>query len=80
MFLKKLAVLFQAPGDARFIQIVRGHFHFDAVAGGEANPAFAHFAADGGEDHVFVVEFDAEHGSRQYGVDAPFYFNVFFSH
>jgi hypothetical protein len=29
---------------------------------------------------VFVIQFHAEHGSRQNGVDAPFHFDMFFSH
>ena len=70
--------LFQPPGDARLVEVVGRHFHFDAVANGEAHPAFAHFAADGGEDDVLVVQFDAEHGSGQNRLDTAFYFNVFF--
>ena len=70
----------QAPSDAGFVQVVRRHFHFHAIAGGESDPAFAHFAADGGEHHVFIVEFHAEHGSGQYGVNAAFDFDMFFSH
>ena len=50
------------------------------VADGEAHPAFAHFAADGGEDEMLVFEFDAEHRAGQHRLDAPFDFNVFFFH
>ena len=70
--------LFQPPSDARLVQIVGRHFHFDAVADGEAHPAFAHFAADGGEDEMLVVQLDAEHRAGQDGLDAAFDFDVFF--
>jgi hypothetical protein len=70
----------EPPGDARLVQIVGRHFHFHAVADGQAHPAFAHFAADGREDEMLVVQFDAEHRAGQHGRDATFDFNVFFSH
>ena len=60
---ERLASL-QPPHNTRFVQIVGGHFHFDAVAGGEPDPSFAHFSRDGRQNEVLVVEFDAEHGSR----------------
>ena len=72
--------LFQPPGDARLVQVVGRHFHAHAVADSEPDPAFAHLATDGGEDEVLVVQFDPEHGAGQHGLDAPFYFNVFFFH
>lgn len=68
----------QAPRDARLVEVIGGHLHLDAVADGEADPAFAHFAADGGEDFVFIVEFDAEHGAWEDGGDAAFDFDGFF--
>ena len=72
--------LLQPPDDAGFVQVVRRHLHFDAVANGEADPAFAHFAADRGEDEVLVVELDAEHGSGENGVDDSFDFDGRFFH
>jgi hypothetical protein len=72
--------LFQSPGDARFVQIVRGHLHFNMVADRKAHPTLAHFAADCGQDEVFVRQFDPEHGPGQYGRNATFDFNVFFFH
>ncbi len=72
--------LFEPPDDARLVEVVGRHLHFHAVAHGQADPAFAHLAANGGEDEVLVVEFDAEHGSGQNGRDATFDFNVFFFH
>ena len=70
----------EPPNDAGFVQVVGGHFHFDAVAGGDADPALAHFAGDGREDHVFVVQFDPEHRSGQDRLDAAFYFDMLFTH
>ena len=70
--------LFQPPGNARLVEVVGRHFHFDAVANGQAHPAFAHFAADGGEDDVLVVEFDTKHRAGQNGLDPTFDFDVFF--
>ena len=55
----------QSPDNTPFVQIVRGHFHFHAVANRESDPAFAHFSGDGGQDEVLVIQFDAEHGSGQ---------------
>ena len=73
-------VLLQPPDNARFVQIVRGHFHFDAVANGESSPAFAQFAGDGRQDEVLVVELDAEHGTGQDGLDDSFDFDWRFLH
>ena len=73
-------VLLQPPNDSRFVQIVGRHFHFDAVADGESNPAFSHFARDGCEDEVLVVELDAEHGTGQNRVDDSFDFDWHFFH
>jgi hypothetical protein len=70
----------QAPGDSTFIEIVRGHLHFDTVARGEADPSLAHFAANSGEHHVLVVKFDPEHGSRQNQRDYTFDFDMSFFH
>ena len=74
------ARLLQAPDNPAFGQIVGGHLHLDAVADGEADPAFAHFAADRGQDQVFVGKLDAKHRAGEHGVDAAFNFNVFFFH
>jgi hypothetical protein len=75
-----LEALFQTPDDAGFVQIIRGHLHFDAVTNSEADPALAHLAGDDGEDEVFVVQFDAEHGSGQHGVNDAFNFDGRFFH
>ena len=73
-------LLFQPPDDPGFVQIVGGHFHFNSVADCEPDPAFAHLPGDGGEDEVFVVQFDAEHGARQNGMDDSFDFDGRFFH
>ena len=70
----------QAPRDARFFEIVGRHFHFHAVPGDETDETLAHFAADRGEHHVFIVQFDAEHRSSQHRVNATFYFDSLFFH
>lgn len=56
-------ILAEAVDDASFIDIVRGHFHFDPIANGEANKALAHFAGDVGKDLMLVSQRYAEHGS-----------------
>ena len=66
------------PNDPRLVEVVRGHFHFHAVADDEADKTFAHFAGDGGEDLVLVVEFDPEHRARQHGQYTPLHLNVLF--
>src|SRR5277367_2443228 len=57
----RTAGLFQPPGDARLVEVVGRHLHFHPVSDGEAHPAFAHLAANGGQHEVFVVQFDAKH-------------------
>ena len=74
----KLRSSAQPPSDAALGQIVGRHFHAHAVASGEADPAFAHLATDGGEDEVLVIELDPEHGAGEDDIHATFYFNVFF--
>jgi len=73
-------VSLQPPNDARFVQIVWRHLHFNAVADGESNPAFAHFSRDGRQDKVLVVEFDSEHCSRQNRVHYSLDFDWCFFH
>lgn len=68
----------QSPDNPRLVQIVGRHFHLYAVADDEANEAFTHLAGDGGEDLVFIVELDLEHGSRQDGQDAAFHLDMLF--
>src|SRR5437867_3545363 len=68
----------QPPGDAGLVQIVGGHLHLHAVAGGQADEALAHLAGNGGQHLVLVVEFHPEHRACQHGDDAAFYFNVLF--
>jgi len=70
----------QPPDDACLVQIVGGHFHFDAVAGGEPDPAFAHFSADSGQHDVVIVELNSEHRSGQNRMHDTFDFDMFFFH
>ena len=70
------AGLSQAEGDAGFAQIVRRHFHADAVADGEADEVFAHLARDVRENFVLLhVQSHAEHGSGQNRFDRAFNFD-----
>ncbi len=80
VFTKLRDALFEPPGDARFIEIVRRHLHFHAVADGETHPSLAHFATDRGEHEVLVVQLDAEHSPRQHCLHAAFDFNMCFFH
>ena len=68
----------QPPNDARFIQVVRRHFHFYAVAGGEPDKLFAHFSGDGRQYEMPVSEFDAKHGSGQDQLHRSFDFDGLF--
>ena len=70
--------LAQTPSDAALVQIIGRHFEFDAVADGEADPPFAHFARDGGEHGVLVLELHPEHRAREHGLNAAFDFDMFF--
>ena len=67
--------------DAGFIQIVRGHFHIDLVADGDADEVFSHFARNMGEDFVSIGEGDPEHRAGQHlrHISSQFYW-VFFWH
>jgi hypothetical protein len=62
------------------MHIVGGHLHLDAITHRQAHPPFAHFAANGSEHEMFVVEFDAKHGAGQNRGNTAFDFNVFFFH
>ena len=72
--------LSKPPDDPRFVQVIGGHLHLDAIADRDADPALAHFSGDSGKHHVFVVQFDPKHRAGEDGLDAAFYFNMFFVH
>lgn len=75
------AVLPHPPNDASLVEIVRGHFHFHAIADGQPDPALAHFAADGGQHTMFVLEFDPEHRAGKDLGNLPFHDQMlFFAH
>lgn len=69
----------EPPHDACLVEIVGRHLHADAIARGDADPALAHFARDGGEHDVLVREFDAEHRPGQDGLNPTFDLDVLFS-
>ncbi len=71
-------LLADAPCNAGAVEVVGGHLHADAVADAEADEALAHLAADGGEDHVLVVELDAEHGAAKDSSDGALDLDVTF--
>lgn len=74
------AGLFEPPDNAGLVQIVGGHLHFHAVANSEADPALAHFSGDDGQDEMFIVQLDAEHGSGQHSLNDAFNFDGHFFH
>ena len=61
--------LSKPPDDARFVQIVGGHLHFDPVADRQPDPALAHLSADGGQNEVLVVELHPER--KQFQLEPP---------
>jgi hypothetical protein len=63
--------------DARFVDIVGGHFQFHPVADGEANKAFAHLSGNVGENEMFVRELNAKHCARENGNDFSFQLDRF---
>jgi len=70
--------LLEPPRDPRLVQVIGRHFHFNAVTGGKANPAFAHLAAYGRQHQMLIVQLNAEHGPGQNCRDATFDFNMVF--
>jgi hypothetical protein len=55
----------QTIDDARLVEIVRRHLHFDPVAHSETNESFTHLARYVSEDKVPVFKLHTKHGSRQ---------------
>ncbi len=72
--------LFQPPDDSRLVEVVGRNLHFHPVADGQAHPAFAHLAANGGEHDMLVVQFDAKHRAGQHHRDPAFDFYVLLTH
>ena len=64
--------LTEAINDAGFVEVVRRHFDFDAVSDGQSDESLPHLAGNVSEHHVAIVQFDAEHGSRQDCFDFAF--------
>ena len=70
--------LTESIDDAGFVEVVRRHFDFDAVSNGQSDESLPHLAGNVSEHHVAVVQFDAEHSSRQDCFDFSFQFDVIF--
>ncbi len=73
-----MAALAQTPRDPSLVQIVRGDFHFDAVARHNAHEALPHLSSDRRQHHMLVVQLHAEHRARQHRLNHTFDFNTFF--
>src|ERR1035438_8100859 len=56
----------------------RRHLHLHAVANGEAHEPLAHFAGNGCQHLMLVVQLDPEHCPGQNRHNAPLNFDVFF--
>ena len=65
-------------GNARFEQVVRGHFDIHFISNADTNKVLAHFTGDMGEDLVAVGQSDAEHSARQDLGHRAHQFNWFF--
>jgi hypothetical protein len=63
--------------DARFVDIVGGHFQLHPVADGQANKAFAHLSGNVCENEMFVRELNAKHCARENGNDFSFQLDRF---
>lgn len=75
------AILLEAEGDAALAEVIRGHFNIDPVPSQHTDAVFTHFAARMGEDGVFVIERDAEHGvGQKFGYRTSKLDQVFFRH
>ena len=70
----------QPPDDPGFIEIIRRHLHLDAVTHGQADKPLAHFAGDGGENEMFIVQFNAKHSAGQDDSYVALDFNGFLFH
>ena len=74
----KNLILLEPVNDARLIDVVRRHLKFYAIADGEANKTFAHFAGDMREDKMLVGKSNPEHGAGQDRHDRSFDLDRFF--
>ena len=64
--------------DARFIDVVRRHLKFNAIANGESNKSFAHFPGNVRKDKMLVGKSNPEHGTGQDRHDRSFQLDSFF--
>jgi hypothetical protein len=67
-----------APDNSGLVQVIGRHLHLHAVADGEAHEPLAHFAGNGRQHLMLVVQLDAKHRSGQDRQNAPLNFDVFF--
>ena len=67
----------QSVYNARFIDIVRAHFHFYHVARGNFNEVFSQLPRDVRKHLVTVCKFNPEHSARENRRDLTFNFNYF---
>ena len=74
----KNLILLEPVDDARFIDVVRRHLKFNAIADGESNKSFAHFPGNVRKDKVLVGKSNPEHGTGQDRHDRSFQFEGFF--
>ena len=67
--------LFVSERYSSFCQIIRGHFDPHFVSGQDPDIMHTHLARDVGDDHVAVVELDAEHRVGQGLDNGTFFFD-----
>jgi hypothetical protein len=75
---KKNLTFLESVDDSGFADIIRRHFHSNAIANGETDETFAHLAGDMGQDKVLVSQGNSEHGPWQHRHDSAFYGNRLF--
>ena len=68
----------ESVNDARFVQIVRRHFHLHPITDSQPYEPLAHPARNMCQHLMPVVQFGAEHCARQHGGDSSFDFNRLF--
>ena len=66
------AELLITVGNSPSSQVVRRHFHLDAIARKDADVMHSHLPADVRKHFVTVLELDPEHGVRKRFGNGPF--------
>jgi hypothetical protein len=67
-------------GDARLVQIVWTHDHFDSIASRDLDEILAQFSGNMRQNTVPVFKFNPEHGARKHGNDLAVYFDFIICH